>query len=171
MRYRYRQPILSVIVLSFLFGLPTPHAKAGEGTAEQDTKATAAKTFEIGPIPQNNPRFHSPKLPPQTAEERALLEIRKESWRRVREIAEQLRGMEEGPSRQDLERRALEIKRDYRVRFLETKASFARTRGELATAHELERLIERILHPRSQTVAPFAGQVKKDAEAKEGRHE
>jgi hypothetical protein len=90
--------------------------------------------------------------PPLTEEQRALLDIREEGKRKVRELVESMRGLPFGPARRALERKAIETKIAYRLQFLRAKGDFARGRGDLATAHRAEAMIDQILNPRVPSV-------------------
>jgi hypothetical protein len=119
MRQNYRMPTVALVVIPTLLSSLVILAETAKATAKA-----------------GEPRIQEIRRSLPNPEEEALLEIRKESRRRVREIVEQLRGVPEGPARWDLERRAMEIKREYRQRFLDTKAAFARAGSGGATPRD-----------------------------------
>ena len=76
-----------------------------------------------------------------SAEEQALIAIREDAVRRVEALTRQAAQTPEGPARAAMLKQVGEIKRDSEIRFLETKAAFARGRGDVATAGLIEGII------------------------------
>ncbi|MGH7727043.1 MAG: hypothetical protein ACREOU_16595 [Candidatus Eiseniibacteriota bacterium] len=87
----------------------------------------------------------------RTPEEEALLAIRDEAQARIRELAQRYTATLDPAERFDLLQRASEIKKQADVRFLETKISFARSRGDLRSVNELGMMLERLIHPPART--------------------
>jgi hypothetical protein len=85
-------------------------------------------------------------------EEQALLSIREEAQARVGELARRSAATNDPAARLELQRQAIEIKQQAQVRFLETKISFARSRGDFAAVQELELTLDRLIHPPARAV-------------------
>jgi hypothetical protein len=91
-----------------------------------------------------------------TPEEEALTAIRKEAQAQVTELARRAAITSNEAVRLDLYRQAIEIKKQAEIQFLETKISFARTRGDLAAVQQIEMVLENLIHPPARTIVPGA---------------
>lgn len=167
------QPLTRPIVpILLLFGLAaaTPASSAGPIAGDlplppANSPARVAPPAETGsgsraltvvrPDPTKTP--NTATTVPLTPEERALLSIREDAHARVAELARRTSATADPASRYELQRQAQEIKRQAEIRFVETKISFARTRGDLAAAHELELALDRMLHPTARNVPAEPG--------------
>ena len=102
--------------------------------------------------------------PALTPEQRAIDEIQVDGRSRVAELARQIETTSDETERNALQLRAVEIKRETRVRMLRVMVSFARNRGDVARTSLIESQIETIVHPQSkasvntQSAAKKAGQ-------------
>jgi hypothetical protein len=85
--------------------------------------------------------------PRYTADELVLLSIQEEGIARVRELAVELAAEKDASRRYELKKRVVEIKRETRLRFLETLAAQAQERGEFAEVDAARAEIERIRNP------------------------
>jgi hypothetical protein len=90
----------------------------------------------------------------RAAEKRALSALREDAVQRVQALVVRMRALPPGAEFEALERQAQDIKRQSEVDFLRTKLSFARGRGALAAAHELEEAIDLLLNPPKPVVSP-----------------
>ena len=102
---------------------------------------------------------------PATAEERALLDLQSEGERRVAELERATQGVPDGPALRALERKVEEVMLETWANTMRARAGFARRRGDLAAAHEIEATLERVLHP-LPPAAPIARQTPDKAQAK-----
>lgn len=131
--------VLRVLVL-VVFLCPVLSAIAEGGV---DQGATAGKAIKTPTTAPSETSVHS-----RTAERKLLLEQRKEAQLMVRELSKRLAGLSDPAARRALERQVMEVKREARLQFLRTKASFARQRGEFEVADRIDLIIERTLRPR-----------------------
>ncbi len=127
---------LAVFLVLGLMGLAP---RASQAAAVVHPSAAAATSREL--------------RPPRTTEERALLAIQDDAVRRVHAVVLRMKGLGEGAARQALEREAGRIKQQCELDMLRARLSFARARGELAAARELQDRIAALEHP----VAPVPG--------------
>jgi hypothetical protein len=84
-------------------------------------------------------------------ERRTLAAIEEQSAARVDELARRISAMPDGAARQELEHRALQIKRDTQLEMLRLQASYAGARGDRAAVRRIEDSIEQLLRPRVRT--------------------
>lgn len=105
--------------------------------------------------------------PPLTAEEQALLTVQEQNQAQVEALVKNMTGLPDGPALRALERKIEQVKREGQVQFLRVKVQFARQRGDLAAAHESERMIELILNP----PPPTPGTIARPEPARETRKE
>lgn len=120
--------------------------------ADTPEKQTELRT--VAPHRVVNPAtFQS--LPP-SPERNALLAIQEEGRLRVQALADRIRVLPDGTERREMMQRVRALKREYRIRFLQAKISFARARGNFSTAERIETVIERFLNPRMSVAAPAA---------------
>ncbi len=94
--------------------------------------------------------------PPLTAEEKALLAVQEQNQAQIEALVKSMAGLPDGPALRALERKIEQVKREGQVQFLRVKVQFARQRGDLAAAHESERMIELILNPPPTTPGTIA---------------
>jgi hypothetical protein len=134
--------VLTLVVLL----CPALSAIAEGGDTQAPLAAQAVRAPATAPLkatPEQEASAHS-----RAAERKLLIEQRKEAQQVVRELSERLAGLSDPVARRAIERQAVEVKREARLQFLRTKASFARERGEFEIADQMEHLIERTLRPR-----------------------
>jgi hypothetical protein len=111
------------------------------GTAPPKS-APSASTSSVSPVAAQ--KATSAKLRRErvaSAEEQALIAIREDAVQRVETLMRQAAQTPEGPARAAILKQVVEIKLDSEIRFLETKAAFARGRGDVATASRIEDVI------------------------------
>ncbi|MBI5708759.1 MAG: hypothetical protein HZC42_00390 [Candidatus Eisenbacteria bacterium] len=94
--------------------------------------------------------------PPLTAEEKALLAVEEQNQAQVEALVKSMAGLPDGPALRALERKIEQVKREGQLQFLRVKVQFARQRGDLAAAHEAERMINLILNPPPATPGTVA---------------
>jgi hypothetical protein len=140
--------LVAPIALSLLTFLPNSSATESDDRAPDGAIPRTAISHEPVQLDLATRDHGLLRRRPHTAEERALLEIRREGQHRVRDISARLHGLPDGSARRELQRRVVRLKREYEILFLRTKARFARDRGDLAAVDEIEQLMERILNPR-----------------------
>jgi hypothetical protein len=85
---------------------------------------------------------------PMTKEGASIFKIREDTRLQVEDLVKRMAGLPDGPALRALQGKVQELKQDCRLRVLRTKADFARQRGDLRAAGEVDNLIEQILHPR-----------------------
>lgn len=90
---------------------------------------------------------------PRTPEDQALHEVREATALRVKELVSAMDGLKDGPALHALQRKVVELKREGDLEFLRTKVRFARRRGDLAAAQQLEMRIDAIVHPQMRRPA------------------
>jgi hypothetical protein len=135
--------IVSFLALALLLSATTaPRAEEAAGLVIRAEPATPGETAP------------SVVRAPRTAEEQALFELGEATRARVEELVRGMTGLPDGPVLRALQRKVEEVKQQERLEFLGIKLDFARRRGDLATAQECERLIERILNPPAPAVSP-----------------
>lgn len=105
--------------------------------------------------------------PRYSPEEQALRAIQEEGRVQVRELAEQIRNESDPERRLELQQQAVEIKKQNRVRFLETLAGFARQRGDEIVEKQALDQIDRIKNPPRFTGTPIR-QTPEKSEARKG---
>jgi hypothetical protein len=101
------------------------------------------------------------------AHELELLQIQNEGRVAVRDLSSRLGKLTDPVQRLALQRQIVELKREYRLRFLETLAASAELRGDHATADEARLQIERIENP----PRPMSAPVHREAPSKRGLDE
>jgi len=85
--------------------------------------------------------------PRYTAEEQVLLAIQEEGQIRLRAIADRLEAETDPDRRRELRDEGIALKKQTRIRFLETLAGFARQRGDQVTEQQALDQIEYIKNP------------------------
>ncbi len=106
----------------------------------------AAPAVPPGPTPSLQ-RFGATELG-------TLKAIRESGQERVLVLSRAAALLPPGAAREDVMRRVEAIKRETRAQALQASAGFARARGEIARAAELEAAADLILHPRPQSLPP-----------------
>jgi len=105
-----------------------------------------------------------------TAEERAVLDIQQVSMRRINELMDQCRTLNDQAKIAELQRQMNQIKFDTRIELLRSRAQFARQRGDDAAARDAEQIIAQLLKPAPTTAAGQGRAVlEKPAPAKGGQ--
>jgi hypothetical protein len=125
------------------FILPSLFVLALGAGAAMAAPAEEAARPDVAPAPSAAPR--APRL---TAEQKALLAVQDEGRARVAELVRTMAGLPDGPALRALEQKVHAVKQEARIQFLRVKIAYALERGDLATAHEAEQIIDRMLHPR-----------------------
>lgn len=128
-----RPLFIPTFVLAFALGAGATMAAPADEAVRPD----------VSPAPAATPR--APRL---TAEQKALLAVQEEGRTQVAALVRTMAGLPDGPALRALEQKVQAVKQDTRVRFLRVKIAYALERGDLATAHEAEQIIDRMLHPR-----------------------
>jgi hypothetical protein len=82
------------------------------------------------------------------AEREALQEIRERARDQVRELTRDLSSLPAGSDRRALNERIVGIKKEFRLETMRTMVYFARGRGDLQKAQEVQGIIDRLLNPR-----------------------
>jgi len=137
--------ILSFLVLALL--LVAPAAARAEDGAPPVVRAEPVTPGETAvPVVRA----------PRTAEEKELFELEEATRAQVGELVRSMTGLPDGPALRALQGKVEELKQQERLEFLRIKLRFAHQRGDLPTAHECERLIERITNPPRPVAAPDA---------------
>ena len=93
--------------------------------------------------------------PRYTPEQQALMAIQEEGRVQVRELADRIKTETDPERRAELDRQAIEIKKQTRIRFLETLAGFARQRGDEVIELQAMDQIENIKNPPRVTGTPI----------------
>lgn len=100
------------------------------------------------------PAVTAPVPPPLTAEDKALAAVEDAGRRTVAGLLAQLQTATDPEAIRALERRVDDAKQAQRVEFLRTKIRFATERGDAVTLAEAQRVLDALLRPEAQPVAP-----------------
>ena len=138
----------SLLVLPVLLALPALAEDAGAPAARA---IPAMRAPAPGSAPQST--IVAPPRRPMSAEEKAVLDIQEKARLDVEHLSAGLAGMHDAAAELALQKRIEQIKRDAWVHALQTHAAFARQRGDLETAMQADRTIDRLLHPRPEPPA------------------
>ncbi len=123
-------------------------AQPAPGASSLARPAPATSNTGAGVLtpPPGSPRA-VPAARPLTAEERALVTIRMEAQTRVQALMKRAAGLSDPAAHRPIHEQVLEVKKQFHVRFLETKIAHARTRGDAVAAQELETALDRFMRP------------------------
>lgn len=123
-----------VLVLAGSFAVVSLGSSAGDET-NIPRKEASTETAKVA----TPPRY--------THEQQALMAIQDEGRIQVRELADRMKAETDPERRAELDKQAIEIKKQTRIRFLETLAGFARQRGDEVTELQAMDQIENIKNP------------------------
>lgn len=128
---------LSFPMLALIAAFAAPATVVGDTPAP--ASAPVARRAPQGPGAQS--------VRPLTPDERLVADVRDAGARQVQTLMQSYGAASNDAARRDIQRQISAAKLNTEVQVLRTRASIARTHGDLAGAQELDMIVERILHP------------------------